>query len=124
MRAWELLLENDKSDFESDLDDLLIASKANGITEIDVEDLVDQLSTMGHSVTPDSLVSSLESQDNEFIKNVTLNTITLKTHVIDDETVNDYEDEEANAERIATRTAMKSVKKDRKRDRQQSKDQL
>lgn len=114
MRAWELL-ESEQTEFESDLDDLIIAAKANDITEIDVDTLVDQLRNMGHSVTPDSLVSTLQSDEEDHehkhIKNVTLNKIILKSHEVDDETKDDYEDREADAERIATKTAMKGVKK-------------
>ena len=120
MRAWELL-ESAKSDFESDLEDLLVAAKANGLQEIEVDDLVDQLSAMGHSVTPDSLVSSLESQENNFVKNATLNTITLSSHVTDNE-VSDYEDIPVDAERLATRTAMKDVKKGKKQKQKAAKD--
>ena len=110
MRAWELL-ESENSDFESDLNDLLIASKANGLTDVNVDDIVDQLSAMGHSVTADSLVNSLESQENDFVKTVTLNTITLSAHAVDDNDTGDYEDQPVDAEKLATRTAMKGVKK-------------
>ena len=119
MRAWELL-ESEKSDFESDLEDLLVVAKANDITEVDVDDLVSQLSAMGHSVTADSLVSDLENLDLEFIKNATLNAITFKDHVVDDS--GNPEDEEVDAERLATRTAMKSVKKNKKQNRKAAKD--
>jgi len=125
MRARELLKEDENLEFESDLEDLIVAAKANGLTEVDTEDLVDQLVDMGHSVTADSLVNALDVDENEFVKNVTLNTITFKDHVVDDEEgAGDYEDEEPDAERIATKTAMKGVKKNRKREKQQAKDQL
>ena len=125
MRARELLKEDENLEFESDLEDLIVAAKANGLTEVDTEDLVDQLVDMGHSVTADSLVNALDVDENEFVKNVTLNTITFKDHVVDDEEgEGDYEDEEPDAERIATKTAMKGVKKNRKREKQQAKDQL
>jgi len=123
MRAWELL-ESENTEFETDLTDLLIAAKANGLTEVDVDDIVAQLASMGHSVTADSLVSSLESdeQQNDFIKTVTLNKIILKTHALDDETKGDYEDEEVDAERLATKTAMKGVKKKQKAVKDAAKD--
>lgn len=120
MRAWELL-ESDNSGFESDLEDLLIAAKANDITEVDVDDLVDQLSAMGHSVTADSLVSSLESHDLEFIKNATLNTITFNDHIVAGDE-GDYDDIPVDAERLATRTAMKDVKKSRDQKQKAAKD--
>lgn len=126
MRAWELLLESEEDKFDSDLDDLIIAAKANGLTEIDVDDLVDQLTAMGHSVTPDSLVNSLEAHkhDHKNIKNVTLNTITLKTHVLDDEDKEGFEDQKVDAERVASRAALKGVKGKNKVARDATGDQL
>ena len=124
MRAWELLVEYTESKFDSDLEDLLIAAKANGISEVEVDSLVDQLNDMGYSVTADSLVSALEDHEHshEFIKNITLNTITFKAHALDDETAKEYEDEEVDAERLATRTAMKGVKGKRDIERKLAKD--
>jgi len=112
MRGWELLREGEGSDFESDVEDLLIAAKANGMQELSVDALVDQLNDMGYAVTPDSLIASLEDHEHEhdFIKNITLSTIVLKSHSLDDQEVGDYEDEQVDAERIASKTAMKGVK--------------
>jgi hypothetical protein len=124
MRAWELLVEFVESDFDSDLEDLLIAAKANGITEIEVDPLVDQLNAMGYSVTPDSLISAIEQHDHEFIKNATLNTITFNDHMVDDEGGDDWEDEEVDAEKLATRTAMKDVKGKQDNKKQMAKDAL
>ena len=126
MRAWELLVEDSESTFDSDLEDMLIAAKANGITEIEVDSLVDQLNSMGHAVSADSLISSLEAHEHahEFIKNVTLNTIVLKTHALDDETKSEYEDEQVDAERLASKTAMKDVKGKRDKHKKMAKDAL
>lgn len=124
MRAWELLVEYVESDFDSDLEDLLIAAKANGITEIEVDSLVDQLNDMGYSVTPDSLISDIEQHDHEFIKNATLNTITFRDHPMDDEGGEDWEDEEVDAEKLATRTAMKGVKSKQDQEKKIAKDAL
>ena len=120
MRAWELL-ENEQTDFEADLEDLLIAAKANGLTEVEVDGIVDQLTSMGHSVTADSLVSSLESLELEFIKNATLNVITFKDHVVDGDE-GDYDDIPVDAKKLATRTAMKDVKKNKKQKQKVAKD--
>jgi hypothetical protein len=120
MRAWELL-ESVDSEFESDLEDLLIVAKANELTEVEVDDLVDQLSAMGHSVTADSLVSAIESQDLEFIKNATLNTITFNDHIVQGDE-GDYDDIPVDAERLATRTAMKDVKKGKQQKQKAAKD--
>ena len=124
MRAWELLVEYVESDFDSDLEDLLIAAKANGITEVDVESIVDQLNDMGYSVTPDSLLSAIEEHDHEFIKNATINTITFNDHVVDDESGEDYEDIPVDAEKLASRTAMKDVKGKRDSEKKMAKDAL
>ena len=124
MRGWELLIENEGSDFDSDVEDLLIAAKANDMQELSVDALVDQLNAMGYAVTADSLVASLEDHDHEheFIKTITLNTIVLKSHSFDDKEVQDFEDEEASAERIATKTAMKGVKSKQKQRKATTKD--
>jgi hypothetical protein len=124
MRGWELLKESDKDDFDSDLEDLLIAAKANGITEVSVDDLVDQLNGMGHSVTADSLVATLDDPEKEFafIKTVTLNSIILKSHSLEDGEVEDYEDEQVDAQKLASKTAMKGVKKKQDQTRQAGKE--
>lgn len=119
MRAWELL--ESAAGFETDLEDLLIAAKANDLTEVEVDGLVAQLNDMGHSVTADSLLTSLESHDFEFIKNATLSTITFNDHVVDD-SEGDYEDIPVDAERLATRTAMKDVKKSKQQKQKVAKD--
>jgi len=125
MRGWEILKESgNESEFESDLTDLLIAAKANHISEVSVDDLVDQLNGMGHSVTADSLVATLDNPDNqlEFIHVVTLNTITLKSHSVDDAQVNDYEDKQVDAKKLASKTAMKGVKQKQDRTKQAAKE--
>ena len=122
MRGWELLRESDKQDFDSDLEDLLIAAKANGITEVSVDDLVDQLNGMGHSVTADGLIATLESEEHAFIKTVTLNSIILKTHSLEDSEVEDYEDEQVDAAKLASKTAMKGVEKKQDRTRNAGKE--
>lgn len=111
MRAWELLTEGEKPDVESDLEDLLIAAKASGLADIEVEDLVDQLNDMGHSVTADSLVTMIDELDNDIVSTVTLNTIQLRNHTADVEAGEDgeFEDEVDSAD-LAKRSAMKSVK--------------
>lgn len=122
MRGWELLKESNKQDFDSDLEDLLIAAKANGITEVSVDDLVDQLNSMGHSVTADSLIATLEEEERAFIKTVTLNSIILKSHSLEDGEVEDYEDEQVDAAKLASKTAMKGVAKKQDRTRQAGKE--
>ena len=124
MRGWELLRESDKDDFDSDLEDLLIAAKANGITEVSVDDLVEQLNGMGHSVTADSLVATLDDPNSEhaFIETVTLNSIILKSHSLEDGEVEDYEDKQVDAQKLASKTAMKGVQKKQDQTRQAGKE--
>ena len=124
MRAWELLKEDTGSKLETDLEDLLIAAKASGIEDVDIESLVDQLNAMGYSVTQDSLVDVLDSLDDDFVKNVTLNDITLKSHTAGDgdKSENGWEDQEADASRIASKAAMKGVKKSNQQTKQTTKD--
>lgn len=121
MRGWELLKES-KDDFDSDLEDLLIAAKANGITEVSVDALVDQLNGMGHSVTADSLIATLEEEERAFIKTVTLNSIILKSHSLEDGEIDNYEDEQVDAAKLASKTAMKGVAKKQDRTRQAGKE--
>lgn len=122
MRGWELLYESGGTDFESDVEDLLIAAKANGMQELSVDALVAQLNDMGYAATSDSLIASLEDHDLAFIKTITLNTIILKSHSLDDQEMKDYEDEEIDAERIASKTAMKGVKNKQKQHKVTTKD--
>jgi hypothetical protein len=120
VRAWELLVEDSESSFDSDLEDLLIAAKANGIIDIEVDSLVDQLNGMGYAVTPDSLVSSIENHEHshEFIQTVTLDKIILKAHSLDDDSAEEWEDAEVDAEKLASKTAIDSVKQKQDRTRQ------
>lgn len=122
MRGWEILVEDEGTDFESDVEDLLIAAKANGMTDLSVDSLVDQLNSMGYAVTADSLIASLDDHDHDhkFIKTITLNTIVLKSHSFDDQEAQEYEDEEADASRIASRTAMKGIKNKQKKQKEQT----
>lgn len=125
MRGWELLKESEGSDFDSDVEDLLIAAKANDMQELSVDALVDQLNDMGYAVTPDSLIASLEDEEgaeHEYIKTITLSTIVLKSHGLDDQEETGYEDEQADAGRIATKTAMKGIKNKQANQRERTKD--
>lgn len=124
MRGWELLVEREGTDFDSDVEDLLIAAKANDMQELSVDALVDQLNAMGYAVTPDSLIASLEDHEHEheFIKTITLNTIVLKSHSFDDRETKDFEDKKVDAERIASKTAMKGIKKKQDQTRQAGKE--
>jgi len=75
MRAREILDEDYNQSLESDLNNLLIAFKGNGGTEISTQKLADKLQQSGYSVTPDSLMVLL--QDNPIVANVTPDIINL-----------------------------------------------
>ena len=75
MRAREILDEDYNQSLESDLNNLLIAVKGNGITELSTQKLADKLQQSGYSVTPDSLMVLL--QDNPIVANVTPETVNL-----------------------------------------------
>lgn len=131
MRAWEFLTEGEKPAVESDLEDLLVAAKANDLTDLDVEDLVDQLNDMGHSVTADSLIDMVDNLELELVDTATLNTIQLKGHSVDDADDSDEEGEhdrdnewedEVSSEGIAKSSAMKKVKDRAARRRRTTKD--
>jgi hypothetical protein len=127
MRAWELLTEGEQPTVESDLEDLLIASKANDLEDVDVEDLVNQLNDMGHSVTQDSLVDMMNNLELDFVDNVTLNTITIKSHTAEpsdeDEGEGDNEfDDSPSSEDLAKKSAMKRVRQRAAQKRKTTKD--
>lgn len=128
MKASEILWEGERSTVESDLEDFLIASKANELEEIETEDLVDQLNSMGHSVTADSILDMIEELELDIVKNATINTITIKSHTGgEDGETNDGDDEyseetpEERAENFAQKAAMKRVKQRAKQKRKATK---
>jgi hypothetical protein len=74
MRAKELY-EDYNQRLDSDLNNLLIGAKGNGVTSIETNQLASQLQSMGYSVDANSLMSVL--QDNPNIMNATPESITL-----------------------------------------------
>ena len=68
MRARELLEDYNQS-LESDLNNLLIAAKGNGVQQLKTQDIVDQLYGMGYSVDKNSVMSLL--QNNPAVMNAT-----------------------------------------------------
>ena len=127
MRARELLSEGEKSTLDSDIEDLLVASKANGLEQLDTEDLVAQLNAMGHSVTPDSLLDILNNRDDKFVKNATLSTINLKMHTGGEGGENGEEEwgdetPEEHTSRLANKSAMKRIRDRAKASKKATKD--
>lgn len=74
MRARELLEDYNQS-LESDLENLLIAAKGNGIQEVQTSDIVDQLYGMGYSVDVNSIMMLLSNSPT--VMNATPEMITL-----------------------------------------------
>jgi hypothetical protein len=74
MRARELLEDYNQS-LESDLENLLIAAKGNGIQEVQTQDIVDQLYKMGYSVDVNSIMMLLSNSPT--VMNATPEMITL-----------------------------------------------
>lgn len=61
MRALEFLLENYEQQLEAELTNLLIAAKGNGASEVNTQDVVNQLQKMGYSVNSDALLPILQN---------------------------------------------------------------
>jgi len=68
MRAKELLEDYNQS-LESDLNNLLVAAKGNGVQQVQTKDIVDQLYGMGYSVNVNSLIPLLSN--NPIVMNAT-----------------------------------------------------
>lgn len=64
MRARELREDYNQS-LESDLNNLLMVAKGNGLYQIRTQDLADQLYGMGYSVNVNSLIPLLNSEPSE-----------------------------------------------------------
>ena len=69
MRAREILDEDYNKSLNSDINNLLIGVKGNGVTEISTRKLVDKLQASGYSVSIDSLMTLL--QNNPVVTNAT-----------------------------------------------------
>jgi hypothetical protein len=74
MRARELF-ENYNQSLESDLNNLLIGAKGNGVQQIKTQGIVDQLYSMGYSVDNNSIMSLLSN--NPTVMNATPEMISL-----------------------------------------------
>jgi len=75
MRAREILDEDYNQSLESDLNNLLIGVKGNGVTKIPTQKLVDKIQQSGYSVSVDSLMLLL--RDNPIVVNVSQDFIEL-----------------------------------------------
>ncbi len=59
MRAREILEEDYNQSLKSDLENLLVAAKGSGATELKTKDLANRLYNMGYSVDVNSIISLL-----------------------------------------------------------------
>jgi hypothetical protein len=75
MRAREILQEDYNQSLQSDLNNLLVAAKANGAQQLKTQDIVNQLYGMGYSVDTNSIMSLLSN--NPTIMNATPEMITM-----------------------------------------------
>lgn len=87
MRAREILDEDYNQNLDSDLSNLLIGIKGNGVTTLPMNALVNKLQKSGYSVSSDSLMVLL--QNNPIVANVTPDEI----HLLEPETGGNLEGE-------------------------------
>lgn len=76
MKIKEIVTEGYVDQLHSDLNNILVAARARGITEIPTDDLVLQLTRLGYAVDAASLPSALE--DNPMVQSVTPTDVQLK----------------------------------------------
>jgi hypothetical protein len=111
MRLSELVLESDVAhDIEGALDSLLMSVRANDISSIATDKIVDQLRQQGYSVSTSSLINFIEG--NPLVQNATVDNITFK-HADNYAVSGDAESAEKNKEKVhsmAKKAAMKGIK--------------
>lgn len=112
MKFKEILIEGYSQEIESDLQDLLAASKSRGLTDVPTDVLVSQLVAMGHNVNNNSIMMLLNG--NPFVQTATPDQVNLKP---DDGAgvTGDAEAEQDSEERVsqmAQQTADSDIKQD------------
>lgn len=103
MRAKELLSENYQHNLEMDLSNLLASAKALGLTSIKTKSLIDELSQMGYSVTPNNIVVLTSS--NPYVVSATPDEIGLTAGEMDDGQGVDAQDNEAKVADLASKAS-------------------
>lgn len=99
--------ESANGQITSDVMGLLVAAQSEGMTEVDTEVLVSQLKDMGHSVTPEALVSHFENDRPDLIQNLNVHSVTLSGG---ETSTSPDEDTEENRERDVSKQAMDNVR--------------
>lgn len=115
MRHHEILTESENNAILTDLVSLLIAAKASGIDQLNTENIVNQLVSMGHTVTVNSLLGMFEEDRPDIISNITQSEITLD---VGDPDIAPDEETEDDFERDVGKQALQNIR-DRAKDRQQ-----
>jgi hypothetical protein len=75
MRAREIIQEDYNQSLDSDLTNLLVGAKGNGVEQVRTEDIVSQLYNMGYSVDVNSILPLLAN--NPLVTNATPESIVL-----------------------------------------------
>lgn len=75
MRAREILQEDYNQNLESDLNNILVGAKGSGATNVNTQDVVDQLYGMGYAVDVNSIIQLLSN--NPTVMNATPEEITM-----------------------------------------------
>jgi hypothetical protein len=111
MRLSELVLESEVAhDIEGALNSLLMSVRANDISSIATDKIVNQLRQQGYSVSTSSLINFIEG--NPLVQNATIDSITFK-HADNYAVSGDAESAEKNKEKVhkmAQKAAMKDIK--------------
>lgn len=108
MRIRELLREDYQSQLNSDVTNILVGAKGQGIDNIPTTALVQQLQKMGYSVDVDSLISLL--QDNPAVQNASPEGIRLNGTDGSTDTAGSPEDTEMHVDSLAQKATQKSIK--------------
>lgn len=106
MRLWQLIAEGEQQALHSDLMDLLVAAQAAGLDRLNTEDLVDQLTDLGHSVTPELVVDQFADDKPDWISNITVQHVDLSTP-----TPEPAEDPEQRRQRDISKQAMSNIRR-------------
>jgi len=111
MLVRDIINESRMGEMEGDLDGLLMAVRANNVSDIDSDKIVSQMQKMGYSVDAASLVDLL--QDNPLIQTATIDNIQFK-HANPYAVSGDEESKVKNQEKVkslAKKAAAKGIKK-------------
>lgn len=108
MKIRELLNENSMNDLKSFIDDLLITTKANRVSEVSMDRIIQTLRANGFNITPELLISLLGTNPNVQMADKTKVVINSDMpYSQDEEEVDSSEDD---VSKMALDTAKKDIK--------------